>query len=103
MGKTEALNKKIDQIRDKILYQINILVVFLFAVGWVIFDVFQNNLVCSMLLCALLGFILLSIGITIFCLFDNIKKKNNWQMKKEYDFTNAEQGKFYRPIEELEI
>jgi hypothetical protein len=24
-------------------------------------------------------------------------------MKKEYDFTNAEQGKFYRPIEELEI
>ena len=24
-------------------------------------------------------------------------------MKKEYDFTNAEQGKFYRPIEELEL
>jgi len=24
-------------------------------------------------------------------------------MKKEYDFTDAEQGKFYRPIEELEI
>ena len=24
-------------------------------------------------------------------------------MKEEYDFTNAEQGKFYRPIEELEI
>lgn len=24
-------------------------------------------------------------------------------MKDEYDFTNAEQGKFYRPIEELEI
>ncbi|NKQ40646.1 MAG: hypothetical protein HF962_03655 [Sulfurovum sp.] len=24
-------------------------------------------------------------------------------MKKEYDFTNAEQGKFYRPIEALEI
>jgi len=24
-------------------------------------------------------------------------------MKKEYDFTNAEQGKFYRPIESLEI
>ena len=24
-------------------------------------------------------------------------------MKKEYDFTNAEQGKFYRPLEELEI
>lgn len=23
--------------------------------------------------------------------------------KKEYDFTNAEQGKFYRPIDELEI
>ena len=24
-------------------------------------------------------------------------------MKTEYDFTNAEQGKFYRPIEELDI
>ena len=24
-------------------------------------------------------------------------------MKKEYDFTNAEQGKFYVPIEELDI
>jgi hypothetical protein len=24
-------------------------------------------------------------------------------MKKEYDFTNAQQGKFYRPIEELKI
>ncbi|MBI5788407.1 MAG: hypothetical protein HZA78_06100 [Candidatus Schekmanbacteria bacterium] len=24
-------------------------------------------------------------------------------MKKEYDFTKAEQGKFYRPIEELKI
>jgi len=24
-------------------------------------------------------------------------------MKEEYDFTDAEQGKFYRPIEELEI
>jgi len=24
-------------------------------------------------------------------------------MKKEYDFTNAEQGKFYRPMEELDI
>ena len=24
-------------------------------------------------------------------------------MRKEYDFTNAKQGKFYRPIEELEI
>jgi hypothetical protein len=24
-------------------------------------------------------------------------------MKKEYDFTNAEQGKFYRPIEKLEL
>ncbi len=24
-------------------------------------------------------------------------------MRKEYDFTNAEQGKFYRPIEELDI
>ncbi len=24
-------------------------------------------------------------------------------MKDEYDFTNAEQGKFYRPLEELEI
>ena len=24
-------------------------------------------------------------------------------MKEEYDFTNAEQGRFYRPMEELEI
>ncbi len=24
-------------------------------------------------------------------------------MKDEYDFTDAEQGKFYRPLEELEI
>lgn len=24
-------------------------------------------------------------------------------MKEEYDFTNAEQGRFYRPIEDLEI
>ncbi len=24
-------------------------------------------------------------------------------MKYEYDFTNAEQGKFYRPLEELDI
>ena len=24
-------------------------------------------------------------------------------MKDEYDFTDAEQGRFYRPIEELEI
>lgn len=24
-------------------------------------------------------------------------------MKKEYDFTDAEQGKFYKPIEELDI
>ncbi len=24
-------------------------------------------------------------------------------MKKEYDFANAEQGKFYRPLEELDI
>jgi len=24
-------------------------------------------------------------------------------MREEYDFDNAEQGKFYRPIEELEI
>lgn len=24
-------------------------------------------------------------------------------MKKEYDFTDAEQGKFYRPIEELDL
>ncbi len=24
-------------------------------------------------------------------------------MKEEYDFMNAEQGRFYRPIEELEI
>lgn len=24
-------------------------------------------------------------------------------MKKEYDFSKAQQGKFYRPVEELEI
>ena len=24
-------------------------------------------------------------------------------MKKEYDFSNAEQGKFYTPIEEIEL
>ncbi len=24
-------------------------------------------------------------------------------MQKEYDFTNAEQGKFYRPIKELKL
>lgn len=24
-------------------------------------------------------------------------------MKKEYDFSNAEKGKFYRPLDELEI
>ena len=24
-------------------------------------------------------------------------------MKDEYDFTNAEQGKFYKPLEELDI
>ena len=24
-------------------------------------------------------------------------------MKKEYDFTDAEQGKFYRPLKELDI
>ena len=24
-------------------------------------------------------------------------------LKKEYDFTNAEQGKFYKPMEELDI
>ncbi len=24
-------------------------------------------------------------------------------MKKEYDFTDSEQGKFYRPMDELEI
>lgn len=24
-------------------------------------------------------------------------------MKKEYDFSNAEQGRFYRPIEQLDI
>jgi hypothetical protein len=24
-------------------------------------------------------------------------------MKKEYDFSKAEQGKFYRPVEKLEI
>jgi len=26
-----------------------------------------------------------------------------FDMKEEYDFSNAEQGKFYRPIEELDI
>ena len=25
------------------------------------------------------------------------------KMKKEYDFTNAEQGKFYRPLDKLDI
>ena len=37
-------------------------------------------------------------------------RKGNWRkrdrvddMKKEYDFSKAEQGKFYRPIEKLEI
>lgn len=28
---------------------------------------------------------------------------NDIEMKDEYDFSNAEQGKFYRPLEELEI
>lgn len=28
---------------------------------------------------------------------------NDLEMKDEYDFTDAEQGKFYRPLEELEI
>ncbi len=27
----------------------------------------------------------------------------NDEMKREYDFTDAEQGKFYRPIEDLDI
>ena len=31
------------------------------------------------------------------------KFKKVSEMKEEYDFSNAEQGKFYRPIEELEI
>lgn len=30
-------------------------------------------------------------------------KKEYERLKVEFDFTNAEQGKFYRPIEELEI
>ncbi len=29
--------------------------------------------------------------------------RNDIEMKDEYDFTDAEQGKFYRPLEELEI
>jgi hypothetical protein len=29
--------------------------------------------------------------------------RNDIEMKEEYDFTDAEQGKFYRPLEELEI
>ena len=31
------------------------------------------------------------------------KHKINFSMEKEYDFSNAEQGKFYRPLDELEI
>jgi uncharacterized DUF497 family protein len=30
-------------------------------------------------------------------------KREVSKMKEEYDFTNAEQGRFYRPMEELEI
>jgi hypothetical protein len=29
--------------------------------------------------------------------------RNDIEMKDEYDFTDAEQGKFYRPLEELDI
>ncbi len=29
--------------------------------------------------------------------------RNDLEMKDEYDFTDAEQGKFYRPLEELDI
>ena len=32
----------------------------------------------------------------------HISKKVS-KVKQEYDFTNAQQGKFYRPIEELDI
>ncbi len=34
---------------------------------------------------------------------ENTRFKKVSEMKEEYDFSNAEQGKFYRPIEELEI
>ena len=34
---------------------------------------------------------------------NNISKGGVDDMKKEYDFSKAEQGKFYRPIEKLEI
>jgi hypothetical protein len=33
----------------------------------------------------------------------NTLKGGHRIMEKEYDFSKAEQGKFYRPIEELEI
>jgi len=34
---------------------------------------------------------------------EDINSKEVSIMKEEYDFTNAEQGKFYVPIEELDI
>jgi hypothetical protein len=33
----------------------------------------------------------------------SILKEGGNFMKKEYDFSTAEQGKFYRPVDELEI
>ena len=34
---------------------------------------------------------------------NNMPKERNTDMKKEYDFSAAEQGKFYRPMEKLEV
>ncbi len=34
---------------------------------------------------------------------NNILKREAKIMKRKYDFSKAEQGKFYRPIEKLEI
>lgn len=34
---------------------------------------------------------------------NNMPKERATDMKKEYDFSRADQGKFYRPAEKLEI
>ncbi len=34
---------------------------------------------------------------------NNILKEGDKKMKKEYDFSKAVQGKFYRPIEQIEV
>ena len=34
---------------------------------------------------------------------NNMPKERDTDMKKEYDFSTAEQGKFYRPAEKLEV